>query len=236
MCTVTFVNTANGIVITSNRDEQVLRGAALQPEVVAFEGKKIIFPKDVKAGGTWFAADDEGNFAVLLNGAAEKHHHNPPYKISRGLILLDIIAQNLPFIAFGTIDLVGIEPFTIVLLQQSKLYQLRWNGWEKDIVELATTQNHIWSSATLYTKEIIAQRETWFREFLANNPRPTNEQLIDFHNYTHTDDTTNGLVINRDDLLKTISITQVYSANNIVNMLHIDLLNQQTYTNTLPIK
>ncbi len=236
MCTVTFVNTAKGIVITSNRDEQLARGAALQPEVETLGNKKIIFPKDVKAGGTWFAVDDSSNFAVLLNGAAEWHHHNPPYKRSRGLILLDILSQISPYQTFGVIDLIGIEPFTIVLLQENKLYQLRWNGWEKDIKELSSTENHIWSSTTLYTKEIIAQREEWFRQFLEKNPRPTYEDLQAFHNYSHNDDTDNGFVINRDNFLKTFSITQAFLQGNAIHILHKDLLNTIDYANTLPIK
>lgn len=236
MCTVTFVNSTDGIVITSNRDEQVARPTALKPAIENINGKKIIFPKDPKAGGTWFAADDNNNFAVLLNGASEWHEHKPPYRRSRGLILLDILSETSPYLVFNKIDLVGIEPFTIVLLQESALRQLRWDGEKKDIKELPIAENHIWSSATLYSKEVIVQREDWFRQFLIDNPIPNRQQMQAFHNYTHAEDATNGLIINRNDFLRTFSITQFYSQNNSAQMLHIDLLNKQSYTNSLPIQ
>ena len=59
-------------------------------------GEKIIFPKDPKAGGTWYAIDEFGTILVLLNGADEKHKVQLPYRKSRGLIVLDIISSGSP--------------------------------------------------------------------------------------------------------------------------------------------
>jgi hypothetical protein len=55
------------------RDEKITRERALPPTRIYIEGKKIIFPKDPKAGGTWIA-HNETKIIVLLNGAQEKHH------------------------------------------------------------------------------------------------------------------------------------------------------------------
>jgi hypothetical protein len=92
--------------------------------------------------------------AVLLNGAAEKHQLKPTYRKSRGLILLDIISADSPIEHWKTINLLDLEPFTIVLFQENKLYQLRWNEIEKETIDLDVSKNHIWSSSTLYPKEI----------------------------------------------------------------------------------
>ena len=73
MCTVSFVNNKGAAIITSNRDEKVVRPGAVEPRNYSHKGKNIMYPKDSKAGGTWFAIDEYGNVVVLLNGGIEKH-------------------------------------------------------------------------------------------------------------------------------------------------------------------
>ena len=69
------------------------------------------------------------------------------------------------------LDLETIEPFTLILLEQSKLVELRWDGNKKFKTELHSNKNYIWSSATLYSKEVVKERERLFAEFLAEgNP------------------------------------------------------------------
>ncbi|MGL1516781.1 NRDE family protein, partial [Vibrio parahaemolyticus] len=48
------------------------------------------FPKDPDGGGTWIALKENGDVAILLNGAFENHIPAYPYRRSRGLIFLDI--------------------------------------------------------------------------------------------------------------------------------------------------
>jgi uncharacterized protein with NRDE domain len=59
-------------------------------------GKNVIYPKDPKAGGTWYVVDENGTVLVLLNGAEEKHTIKLSYRKSRGLIVLDIIGNVSP--------------------------------------------------------------------------------------------------------------------------------------------
>ena len=89
MCTVSFVNANGKIIITSNRDEKIIRPKAIEPKSYCINNKNILFPKDPKAGGTWFAVDEYSNIIVLLNGADEKHIVTGNYKKSRGLIVLE---------------------------------------------------------------------------------------------------------------------------------------------------
>ena len=70
MCTVSFVNSNQKIIITSNRDEQIVR-PSIEPKNYLINDKNIFFPKDTKAGGTWYAIDEEANILVLLNGDLE---------------------------------------------------------------------------------------------------------------------------------------------------------------------
>jgi hypothetical protein len=48
MCTVSFINTNNEIIITSNRDEKVVRPSAIPPKNYVKNGKNIIFQKTKK--------------------------------------------------------------------------------------------------------------------------------------------------------------------------------------------
>ncbi len=231
MCTVSFVCSNHKIIITSNRDEQLVR-PAIAPQNYAVNNKNLCFPKDPKAGGTWYAVDENANVLVLLNGAEEKHEWNPPYRRSRGLIVLDLLGTESAIQSWETIDLDNIEPFTLVLYQDQKLYQLRWNGTLKETTQLDATQNHIWSSATLYTKPIREQRAQWFTTFLDTNPEVTETEMFQFHRYTETDDHEHGLVINRNNKLKTLSITQSVIEQNKITLRHHDLIEQQDFQNT----
>ena len=93
MCTVTFIATSNGFVISSNRDEKISREKAISPKSYEINSKKVVFPKDQKAGGTWIA-HTEKKVVVLLNGAKEKHQAKSFYRKSRGLIVTEIASSN----------------------------------------------------------------------------------------------------------------------------------------------
>lgn len=231
MCTVSFVFAADKIIITSNRDEQVAR-PAIEPRNYLVNNKNLFFPKDPKAGGTWYAVDDHANVLVLLNGAEEKQSWNPPYRRSRGLIVLDLLSSESAIDSWETIHLNNIEPFTMVLFQDHELYQLRWNGTQKNKRQLNIHENHIWSSSTLYAKEVREQRAQWFFNFLDATPAVTFEEMFRFHRYTEPDDAQHGLVINRNEKLKTLSITQSVIEQNKITVMHHDLVAEEEFSNT----
>lgn len=224
MCTVSFVATNGKTIISSNRDEAVYRPNAIEPKNYLVNNKNIIFPKDPQAGGTWFSVDENGTVLVLLNGATEKHHHRPPYRKSRGLIVLDMISSLSPKDFWTVIALENIEPFTLVLFQNRVLFQMRWDGEQKETTQLDINKNHVWSSTTLYQKDIRESRSEWFYAFLESNPNATQEEMLYFHRYTEEENQENGLVINRNEVLKTLSITQAVLEENKVSILHYDLI------------
>ena len=231
MCTVSFVCTNDAIIITSNRDEKVIR-PAIPPKNYTLNGKHIVYPKDSKAGGTWYVVDENGTVLVLLNGADEKHEPQLPYQKSRGLIVLEMISSASPKLFWDEIDLEKIEPFTLVLFQEKQLFQLRWNGVEKSTVLLENDKNYVWSSSTLYSKDIREQRSSWFCAFLDSNPEITEAKMLHFHRYTEADNNEHGLVINRNNELKTLSITQTVIKKNKVMIHHLDLITAKEYSKT----
>jgi hypothetical protein len=235
MCTVSFVYSNGKTIITSNRDEKVLRESAIEPRNYYINNKNILFPKDLKAGGTWFAVDENANVLVLLNGADEKHKVLLPYRKSRGLIVLDIISSASPKDFWNEIDLENIEPFTLVLFQNSQLFQLRWNGNQKETLVLDESKNHVWSSATLYSKEIREKRSEWFYSFLEKITFPSAIEMFHFHRNTEKENLENGLVINRNEEMKTLSITQAILEKNKGEVAHHDLITNLSFETTFLI-
>jgi len=215
MCTLTYVPTKNEIIITSNRDEHDSRGDTKFPVVKQINDLNVVFPQDPKAGGTWLAHASNQIVAVLLNGAFIKHQHRPPYRKSRGLVLLDLFNYesiqefNLHY------DLNNIEPFTIVYFKNetvSQVLELRWDGEQKHLTELSAEIPHIWSSATLYSPEIILERRHWFSEMLAlKNTTPAH--LQHFHEFGGKSNSMNNFKMDRGNGLRTISISQINLGN-----------------------
>lgn len=230
MCTVSFVNNNGVVIITSNRDEKVIRPGAIVPRNYGHNGKNIMYPKDSKAGGTWFAMDENGTVLVLLNGGITKHNPVLPYRKSRGLIALEIIAHNSPKDFWKQIDLDNIEPFTLVLYQEEVLFELIWDGSVKRMTQLDESQNHIWSSVTLYPDEVRKERAAWFFDFLKDKNEISALDMLDFHRNTHSDDTQNGLIINRENTMKTLSVTQTVIEQNKGVMKYYDLVKTEDFS------
>ena len=223
MCTVTYIPVNEVYFLTSNRDEKNLRGQAIAPTVYEINGKKLIFPRDADAGGSWIALHESGNAAVLLNGAFEKHIPEPPYRLSRGKIFLNIIASDRPVRHFHQMDLRRIEPFTVVVLEKDNLYECRWDGSGKHFRQLKKHRPYIWSSVTLYDSEVIKKREQWFAAFLNNHSHPTQKDILAFHRFTGDGDEANDLLMERGDLYSTVSITSLLITADRGSMKYLDL-------------
>jgi len=235
MCTVSFVNSSDKFIITSNRDEKTERPKAMVPKKYLINHKNVFFPKDSKAEGTWYAVDENANVIVLLNGAKEKHVRKENYEKSRGLIVLDLISTDSVIKNWLTIDLEFIEPFTLVVFENQQLFQLDWDGNEKGMLQLDETKSHIWSSSTLYPKEVREYRSGLFYRFLNAKPIVSESEMLDFHQYTEEENIENGLIINRNDILKTLSITQSVIYKNKVTLNYFDLLNDEKFTSSFII-
>ena len=227
MCTVTYIPLQNKVLLTSNRDEKGTREKALQPGITSYGNKKLLFPKDAQAGGTWIAASDAGSIMVLLNGGFIKHEPAAQYRKSRGLIFLDILTEEKAIPAFKKIHLLGIEPFTLVIWEDDKLFECRWSGEEKYIREMDATKPHIWSSVTLYTSDIIHKREQWFNEWLTKYPQPTVSDILSFHLFGGEGDKENDIRMNRNNTMFTVSVTSVECNRNKAVMHYEDLVSRQ---------
>ena len=59
--------------------------------------------------------------------------------------------------------------------------------------------------------------------------------MIHFHRHTESENDENGLVINRNDTLKTLSITQTTIVENKIDMRYFDLIQAKKFENNFII-
>ncbi len=234
MCTVTFIPTNEGIIITSNRDEHISRGKAIAPIKISSDGVDIIYPKDPDAGGTWIATKNNGDTIVLLNGAFKKHIPKPPYAKSRGLILLSIFELLNFEKSIEQFDLMNIEPFTIVYYTHKRLFEFRWDGQLKYLQELSVHESYIWSSVTLYDVTMNTKRKEWFEKWHLTCPNPNQEQVINFHLTAGDGDSAEDLKMNRQNELFTVSISTIFISKAYNDFVYFDLYTNQNTKIRMP--
>jgi uncharacterized protein with NRDE domain len=224
MCTVTWIpDGRGGHYLTSNRDEAPDRAAMAIRSLRTPQGETLHFPADAGAGGTWFCLSDRKRAACLLNGARRPHRHRPPYRKSRGLVVLDAFSYP-DFRSFiREADLRGIEPFTMVLVENGSCIELVWNGRKRSTREVASGEARIWSSAPLYSAPVRQKRRRLFHRFLAKDPHPGLDAILAFHR-PENDDPRNGFVMDRDGRVRTLSVTAAHLGNDRAYGLHLDLL------------
>jgi hypothetical protein len=236
MCTVTYIPSGNKFFFTSSRDEQAVRLTAAFPELHEISGQRLLYPKDMQAGGSWIAVHESGNTGVLINGAIQAHQSKPPYRKSRGLILLDLISSTSPVDVFNELEFNRIEPFTVILFEDKKLYSGKWDGNRKWLDSLDSYKPHIWSSVTLYEPAIIRKRENWFNKWLSENPTPSTTDIINFHKQGGDGDPVNDLLMNRDGRLFTNSISLIRLSPEVAAFRYVDLRNGKTADRFLPFQ
>lgn len=251
MCTVTYLPRPSGFILTHNRDEAPSRSPQSIVREAKSDGNTLLFPRDIKAGGTWIATSRQGRTACLLNGAFVKHHHQPPYRRSRGLILLDFFEWEQPDDFFQQYDLEGVEPFTMLFFAQEKHFEssnisessiprvseFRWDGQQRFFTPLPSNEAHFWCSSTLYPPAMQARREQVFRDWLAQSPHHSITQslhpsitpslhhsIISLHRTGSVGDPENDYVMDRAGKVRTVSLTQVIVDEKNARMRYFDLL------------
>ncbi len=236
MCTVTYIpKNNNEFILTQNRDESPHRSAH-QLVKVDKSGKQLLFPKDSGAGGTWISAADSNQLVSILNGAFAKHKHRPPYRKSRGIMALDFFDFSNAGQFFTSYNFEGIEPFTMLIYDDGKLFDFRWDDQYKIIEELDVSQPYLWASATLYTKEAKMKRKIWFEEWRKDRTDFSQSAILDFHLTAGDGDPENDLVMNRSNKVRTTSITSINKSNSSFEMYFSDLMTGKVLVDKINLK
>lgn len=217
MCVLTYIPTGSGnFLLTNNRDENPSRPKALVPKEYFLHDQTITFPKDPLGGGTWIAHNKKQS-VILLNGGHTIHKYNPPYRQSRGMVVLDYFAFQDPKTFYDQYIFEGIEAFTLVIVGEV-ISEIRWDHNGKTFNEFNAQEAKIWSSVTLYTPQIIEKRQQWFDSFLSQNPNPSREIALHFHENGGDGDEQNSLKMQRGELVKTLGISQIVKENGVKSM------------------
>ncbi|WP_298767104.1 NRDE family protein [uncultured Polaribacter sp.] len=225
MCTVTYLPLKdNNFILTSNRDETPLR-KTIPPKDYAENGVSLTYPKDELAGGTWIGLSEKKRLVCLLNGGFKIHTRKPSYKMSRGVIVKQILGAQNAVSFIEEFNFSDIEPFTLVLVDWEvdlNTYELVWDGTKKYFKALPQ-EPKIWSSSTLYTEEMKEQRQDWFANWIQNNPDFSQEEILKFHQNESLGTKGTSPKMKRE-FVETVSVTSVKKEATAVNMLYLDLL------------
>ncbi|HNG88894.1 MAG TPA: NRDE family protein [Saprospiraceae bacterium] len=236
MCTVTYLPVPGGFVLTHNRDEAPSRsaGGLMQTLLPQQPPLALLHPRDSLKGGTWVAASGKGELACLLNGAFVKHAHQPPYRLSRGLMLLEFFGWAQPEHFFHDFDLEGIEPFTFIYLRQGRCTEWRWDGSRRHLAHLPPEQPHFWCSAPLYPPDMQLRRKEVFTRWMQGVRTPhLAEEVWNLHHSGSVGDVEYDFVMNRGDRVRTVSITQVALNERGAEMTYEDLLGGNVFQERL---
>ena len=222
MCTVTFIPFQETYFITSNRDESPGRQSSGLTSSHSNHWNTIHFPLDELSAGSWIALADSGKVVCLLNGAYEPFIPKPPYRVSRGQVVLDTAKADDTLAFLHEQSMENIAPFTLLNFEHEILTQLVWDGKDKHFTTLPSDQPQIWSSVTLYPKPVREWRQSLFEKWIQSNPIYTREFIIDFHQMANGDPN-NGFVMNRHDIVKTLSVTSIELQTASGSILHLTL-------------
>ncbi|PWJ42970.1 NRDE family protein [Sediminitomix flava] len=231
MCTVTYLPYKDGFILTSNRDESIIRPKALTPAIESYKSEQLLFPKDPKGLGSWIGYSDHWDAVVLLNGGHQGHIPNPPYRQSRGLVVLDLLCNPHIKKFISSYNFQDIEPFTIVAIRKNELYSFVWDSKKISFNQLESNSHYIWSSSTLYKEDIRLKRQIWFQEWhTEQNGFYELDQIRDFHHFGGEGHHSEVLKMEKTEIqLKTVSITSILKTENQHFMLYEDLLSNAKY-------
>lgn len=155
MCIVSiFSDNQGNFILTHNRDETILRPSSDEIQTREIFNQSFTGPMDFVSGGTWIYHSE--NYVVcILNGAYEKHTHRPPYKMSRGLVILELLKYNSIDEFIDKVNLMEIEPFTMIMLNRisNEKKILVWDEIQKHKEDVSDEKLIVRSSSPLYSVE-----------------------------------------------------------------------------------
>lgn len=231
MCTLSLLPldlTENSFVLTSNRDEAPGRKTR-PPAIEIYKEVPLLFPKDMEAGGTWIGISQKKHAISLMNGAFKPHKRKSNYRLSRGVVVKDLLASADVFKTLESYDFNGIEAFTLVMVNWDTNLGFTEVVWDEERLHLKELQlqEHIWSSSPLYDEQMKQKREAWFSEFRRKN-KISPEAMLGFHHSAGIGDKSHDLIMDRG-FVKTKSISQIIVAGGQAKFWYKDLEREKVY-------
>lgn len=216
LCIVSIFTKKNGdFIFTQNRDESYLRPTSSEVQKKEFHHQIYYGPTDKISGGTWIYYSDT-YVCSILNGGYEKHKMNPPYRMSRGLVVLELLKYDCIDSFMEKVDLEGIEPFSLIMIHrfthEKKI--LVWDEIKKHKEDVSCESLIVRSSSPLYTEEEKEFHKKAFENLSEINPKRIFE----------LQDEMKLLPNDRFPTVQTTSITQIVSTNNHLKLKFCPIL------------
>jgi hypothetical protein len=70
---------------------------------------------------------------------------------------------------------------------------------------------------------VVKKREQWFGQFLNRATIPTQQDILNFHRFGGDGDTSNDLLMNRNNVYSTVSITSILLTSDRGSIKYLDL-------------
>lgn len=210
MCIVSiFCKENSDFILTQNRDESILRPTSKIAERKSVGSKWYKGPTDLVSGGTWIYYSEDYT-ACLLNGGYEKHKHRPPYRKSRGLLMLDLLQYKSIDQFCEEINLQNIEPFTMVMLSRHSQEKtvLVWDEKKKYREDVSKIPLIVRSSIPLYSETEIKNNQLAFMNL--KKPSPSTIAKLHFELRMRAN--------SKYPTVQTTSISQVIQRNSKLNL------------------
>lgn len=210
MCTLTWRHGEGGYDLFFNRDERRTRKQEAPPEIIEFEGHRLIAPRDGDHSGTWLAVNAYGiTYALLNHYDLMARLPDPPDPMSRGLIPLKFAVKRdsdddelgVPLNRFRPFHLVKIGPRDVSTNQ----------SWMWDGETFRASCPDTWELPMLTTSSYDSGRAVQLRKAALRKCLPSlNREVLErFHRTTSPHGPAYGVLMRREDA-QTMSITHVH--------------------------
>lgn len=237
MCTITYLPKKEGaFILTHSRDESIKRELSSPPIKRIIDGVKHLFPVDPVGMGTWIGISETGRTAALLNGGNKEHVHQPPYRHSRGLVILDYFQYSGFHEFFNNYNFEGLEPFTLIIIEDGKIFETIVDEDGPRHEELRDDEPFIYCSTSLYTPLSRKVRSKKFHQWINGNPLNNRDTILNFHQKHLFEMEKDKSKVPGNHILKTVSISSVINSGKKLDFDYFDLVNDIHFGNKMEVK
>lgn len=159
MCTVTWDHSGDEYEVFCNRDEQRSRLRAIAPRTAQQKGVSCIAPIDGNFGGTWIGVNDRGLTLCLLNASPADGASG---RISRGLLVLELLASASPESVLYTLKHTNLEDYSaftlVVVASRMPVMSTHWDQSSKPLPITHESAHGVISSSSFEPDGVIKRR------------------------------------------------------------------------------
>lgn len=204
MCTVTLHRTDASLRVTMNRDEARSRGPEIPPRFhEEASGTVWIAPRDSDHGGTWFAVNNYGLVAALLN----RYQDDDPATrseepLSRGDIIPMLMTATSArtaqaMLESGEPSLAKYPPFTLVIAAPDASVRVDWRGLPPPVTAPIGHPWHLVTSSFFEPESVLPWRQETFDAWIQSGAGTT-RGLPTFHLHQPPGEETRAPMMSRD--------------------------------------